>query len=69
MPRFIFTDFPLGNSCGRPYDVEMQREIVGMGLDLLEHGRFPGTTIQTRFQWDETGDWRESYMRIEAVGS
>ena len=27
--RFLFSDFPLGNPCGKPYDVEMQRAIVG----------------------------------------
>ena len=28
--RFLFTDFPLGNPCGKPGEVEMQRSIVGM---------------------------------------
>jgi len=28
--RFIFTDFPLGNPCGKPWDVAMQRSIVEM---------------------------------------
>ena len=23
--RFVFTDFPLGNPCGKPWDEEMQR--------------------------------------------
>ena len=34
--RFLFSDFPLGNPCGVPYDREMQRDIVGFALDLLE---------------------------------
>ena len=34
--RFLFTDFPLGNPCGKPGDVKMQTAIVGMALDLLE---------------------------------
>ena len=33
--RFLFTDFPLGNACGRPWDVDMQRAIVSMAFDLL----------------------------------
>jgi len=24
VPRFLFSDFPLGNSAGRPFDVESQ---------------------------------------------
>ena len=62
--RFVFTDFPLGNPCGKPDDVNMQRAIVGMALDLLETARFPRTTVQTPFQWDTSGEWRETYMQL-----
>lgn len=64
VPRFVFTDFPLGNPCGAPYDVNMQRTIVGMGLDLLESARYPGTTVQTPFHWP-TDDWRSDFMRVD----
>lgn len=62
--RFVFTDFPLGNPCGKPGDVEMQRAIVGIGLDLLERAWMPRTTIQTPFQW-ENDDWRTKFMRVD----
>ena len=42
----------------------MQRAIVGMALDLLETARYPLTTLQTPFRWDETGEWRETYMEL-----
>ncbi len=61
--RFVFTDFPLGNPCGAPYDAAMQRAIVGMGLDLLESARYPRTTVQTPFQW-KNDDWRWNFMEI-----
>ena len=64
VPRFLFTDFPLGNPCGAPYDAEMQRTIVAMALDLLESARFPRTTIQTPFSWPDNA-WRTGYMRID----
>ena len=66
VPRFVFTDFPLGNPCGKPYDVDMQRRIVGMGLDLLESARAPRTTVQTPFVWSDDHSWRDNYMRIES---
>jgi D-proline reductase (dithiol) PrdB len=66
--RFVFTDFPLGNPCGKPYDVAMQRSIVGFGLDLLESARAPRTTLQTPFVWSENQSWRDNYMRIEPAG-
>jgi hypothetical protein len=62
--RFVFTDFPLGNPCGKPYDSAMQRTIMAMALDLLESARHPRTTLQTPFQWDDGGAWRETYMRL-----
>lgn len=64
VPRFVFTDFPLGNPCGRPDDADMQRTIVGTALDVLETARFPRTTVQTPFRWDAAGEWRASYMRL-----
>lgn len=63
--RFLFSDFPLGNPCGRPYDVEMQRAIVGMALDLVESARFPRTTVQTPFGWSEDESWRQNYARVD----
>ena len=68
VPRFVFTDFPLGNPCGKPYDVAMQRAIVGLGLDLLESARVPRTTLQTPFVWSEDQSWRDNYMRLEPAG-
>lgn len=62
--RFLFSDFPLGNPCGRPYDRRMQRAIVGTALDLLETARHPRTTIQAPFQWDAKGEWRATYMAL-----
>ncbi len=68
VPRFVFTDFPLGNPCGKPYDIAMQRDIVGFGLDLLESARAPRTTVQTPFVWSEEQSWRDDFMRIETLG-
>jgi hypothetical protein len=65
VPRFLFTDFPLGNPCGKPWNVEMQRHIVGRALDLLESAVAPRTTVQTPFLWSEDFSWRERYARID----
>jgi hypothetical protein len=62
--RFVFTDFPLGNPCGKPWDAEMQRSIVGTALDLLEKAWMPRTTVQTPFRWDNE-DWRLAFMRVD----
>jgi hypothetical protein len=65
VPRFVFVDFPLGNPCGKPYDVDMQRSIVGLALDVLERAFAPRTTVQAPFVWDEADDgWRDRYMHV-----
>jgi hypothetical protein len=57
--RMVFTDFPLGNPCGEPYDEAMQREIVGMALDLLESAPGPRTTATAPFTWSKGERWKE----------
>ena len=63
VPRFVFTDFPLGNPCGKPWEPEMQRSIVGTALDLLEKAWMPRTTVQTPFNWGSE-EWRAGYLRV-----
>lgn len=62
--RFVFTDFPLGNPCGKPWDGKMRRAIVGTALDLLERAWMPRTTVQTPFLWGND-EWREAFMRVD----
>jgi D-proline reductase (dithiol) PrdB len=64
--RFLFSDFPLGNPCGRPSEAGMQRAVVGHALDLLESARLPRTTVQTPFVWSEDPSWKERYARVDA---
>ena len=36
VPRFLFSDFPLGNQAGRPFDVESQTQTLELALRVLE---------------------------------
>ena len=62
VPRLLFTDFPLGNPCGEPFNAEQQRKIFSMALDLLESARAPRTTVQTPFIWPHGDKWKELLM-------
>ncbi len=64
VPRFLFTDFPLGNPCGKPFDTSMQEAIVAQGIDLLESAVRPATTVRTPFRWSDDESWRDRYMGI-----
>lgn len=63
VPRFLFTDFPLGNSIGRPYDVEMQRAVVWEALQVLETAVAPRTTVQSLQEWGDD-EWRDTFLAI-----
>jgi len=66
VPRFLFTDFPLGNPCGRPFDADMQRAIVSSALDLLADARAPRTTVRSRERFASAPEaWRESFLHID----
>jgi len=62
--RFLFTDFPLGNPFGKPWDKEMQRSIMDMALELLQSAWQPRTTVQTPFIWSEDDTWRNVFMHV-----
>ena len=67
VPRFQFVDFPLGNPCGKPWDVAMQSEIVSGALSLLEHAWQSRTTVQRPEIWNLGDDnvWRQRYMLVD----
>ena len=58
VPRTVFTNYPLGNACGRPHDPENQREVLRTGFRLLEEAREPGTIVDTPFEWARDADWQ-----------
>ena len=68
VPRFVFSDFPLGNPCGRPFDVGMQQSILSLALDLLEGAPAPRTTVQTPFVWSDDPTWKQRYLN-DAAGA
>ena len=63
--RFLFSDFPLGNSCGKPADVESQRGLVAMALDMLESASAPRTTVRSPYGWAEDSAWKDDFYRLD----
>ena len=64
--RLLFTDFPLGNPFGIPWDKEMQSAIMAMALDLLAYAWQPRTTVQAPIVWSEDESWRSNFMQVTA---
>ncbi|MBV1694989.1 MAG: glycine reductase [Hyphomicrobiales bacterium] len=66
VPRFLFSDFPLGNACGRPHDRASQRDTLRLALDLLEQATAPRTTVRSPLRWTASGtDWKRDYLAID----
>ena len=65
VPRFVFSDFPLGNPTGRPYDIEMQRGILSLGLGLLVDAIAPGTTVVSPYEWSADHSWKDKVFSKE----
>jgi hypothetical protein len=64
VPRFLFSDFPLGNSGGRPFDVPSQTQTLALALQLLESAPAPRTTVQSPLRWSEDAAWKRDYLDL-----
>lgn len=67
-PRFLFSDFPLGNSAGKPHDVASQDQTLALALELLEAAPGPQTTRQSPLRWNEDGKWKLDYLNLQQIG-
>jgi len=64
VPRYLYTDFPLGNPCGPPWQREVQARIAAAALDLLEEASAPRTTVQAPDVWPGENAWRTGYNHV-----
>ncbi|MCO6416825.1 glycine/betaine/sarcosine/D-proline family reductase selenoprotein B [Siccirubricoccus sp. KC 17139] len=68
VPRFLFNDFPLGNSAGKPHDQASQDATLELALKVLESAIGPRTTVQNPQRWNADGLWKKDYYDLEAIG-
>ncbi len=67
VPRFLFSDFPLGNSAGKPNDPKSQAFTFELALAALE-GAPPGrTTVQSPLVWSASPDWKLDYQNVSRL--
>ena len=65
--RFLFSDFPLGNSAGRPFDVESQALTLELALRVLESAPAARTTVQSPLRWREDAAWKLDFSNLERM--
>src|SRR5262249_47780597 len=69
VPRFLFSDFPLGNAAGRPKDLESQNFTLGLALRVLETAPGPRTSVQSPLVWSAIPDWKLDFQNIAQMSA
>jgi D-proline reductase (dithiol) PrdB len=67
VPRFLFSDLPLGNSAGRPFDADSQALTLELALRVLETAPAARTTVQSPLRWSDNPDWKLDFSNIERL--
>jgi hypothetical protein len=67
VPRFLFSDFPLGNPAGRPFDVESQAQTLELTLRVLESAPAARTTVQSPLRWSADAGWKRDYLDLTTL--
>jgi hypothetical protein len=67
VPRFLFSDFPLGNSAGKPHDAGSQALTLELALRVLESAPGSRTTVQSPLRWSADPAWKLDYNNIERM--
>jgi D-proline reductase (dithiol) PrdB len=64
VPRFLFSDVPLGNSAGRPFDEASQAQTLELALRVLETAPAARTTVQSPLRWRDDAGWKLDYNNL-----
>jgi D-proline reductase (dithiol) PrdB len=67
VPRFLVSDFPLGNSAGRPFDVESQAATLELALRVLETAPAARTTVQSPQRWRDDAAWKRDFSDLSTL--
>jgi glycine/betaine/sarcosine/D-proline reductase family selenoprotein B len=67
--RFLFSDFPLGNSAGKPHDIASQEQTLELALRLLESAVGSQTTMQNPQRWNADGLWKLDYSNVDQLSA
>lgn len=67
VPRFYFSDFPLGHSAGKPHDEDSQMQTLKDALKLLETATQPRTTVESNQVWSQDASWKNDFLNIERL--
>jgi hypothetical protein len=65
IPRYLHVDFPLGNPCGKPDNIEMQNQILKQALTLFKENIGTPVIKRSPFVWNSDQSWRDNYLKVD----
>jgi len=69
VPRFLFSDFPLGNSAGKPHDQASQALTFELAMRVLESAPGARTTVQSPLRWSANASWKRDYNNVAMLSA
>ena len=67
VPRYLWSDFPLGHSAGKPNDDGSKTDTLRRALALFDTATGPRTTIENPQRWSDVDDWKADFMDVSAI--
>ena len=67
VPRFLFSDLPLGNAAALPNHLQSQDTNFELALQLFEYVISPQTTMQSPLVWPSDPSWKLDYANLDRL--
>jgi hypothetical protein len=67
VPRFLFSDLPLGNAAALPNHLQSQDTNFELALQLLERASGPQTTVRSPLIWSTDPSWKNDYANLDRL--
>ena len=67
VPRFFWSDFPLGHSAGKPHDLASQDATLRDALTLFDTARAGDPTRVSQQRWAEDDAWKQDFMDVSKL--
>lgn len=67
VPRFLFSDFPLGNAAALPNNPQSQDQNFELALRILEGAPVARTSVQSPLIWSKDPSWKLDYSNLERL--
>lgn len=69
VPRFLFSDVPLGNAAALPNDPPSRGATLELALSVLESAVAPRTTVQNPLRWKGPAQWHLEFMNVSQLSA